>query len=278
MIFNPHARVSVDSYPYDHVVIEDTFSDDLAEELTDCFARSITHAKPIGKVGEVGELHYSALNYTPDLVDIRTSAITHLISQSLRDFVSGLFGISANQYVMLGSHRHLPPSKNGWPHTDCTVVSFPRQNPVFDGCELFQPDSGCVYADDSSDRQPESIKMSRAIACLYYVGIRDWSSGDGGETAIYAADKTTIVKKIPPTHNSLFAFDISPDSLHGFLGSKTLIRDSFIWWYHAPIETVVTRHQASFDRKLAVRQDPWDRWTDVSVPKYPTVDTPDRVN
>ncbi len=47
--------------------------------------------------------------------------------------------------------------------------------------------------------------MARSVACLYYLNHRDWQPGDGGETAIYGEDKKTILRRIPPRDNTLFA-------------------------------------------------------------------------
>ena len=222
-----NAQISIESFPYRHLVIENFLEDELAVAVNAYFDHCIGKAAPVGKVGEVGDLQYSALNYTPDLTDISASAISVFGSDDLRNFICDTLGAQSNDCLMIGSHRHEPPSKDGWPHTDCAVVSYPKNGSRYNGFNVFQPDSGCIYADDTRDRQPDSLKMARSVACLYYHGNHDWQPGDGGETAIYLADKKTIAKKVPPIHNSLFAFEISPDSLHGYLGIAT-IRSGFL--------------------------------------------------
>lgn len=268
LFLSENARISTNSYPYNYLQIEDLFADAMADALRERFESGIAKGAAIGKVGEVGNLVYSAVNYTPTIADIQSSEIAVFATAALRDLICGAFGIPVNDYLMIGSHRHAPPSRNGWPHTDCAIVSFPESGPKYNGFEIFSEDSGCTYADDSRDRQPHSVKMARAVACIYYLGSEDWSEGEGGETAIYGRDGRQVVAKVPPIPNSLLAFEISPFSLHGYLGSPNLTRDSYIWWYHSDISLSIDRHRESFELKTSSGADPWDRWTDASVPKY----------
>lgn len=233
-----------------------------------CFERNVESAAPIGKVGEIGDLVYTARNYTPDVIDLTSSELSVFTSPELKEMVCGLLGTPTNDDFMLGSHRHDPPSTDGWPHSDCAVVSFPKEGPKLAGLNVFQPDSGCNYADDSKWRQPDSRKVARAVACIYYLGSEDWQDGDGGETAIYGLDGKTVVAKIPPVHNSLFAFEISPVSYHGYIASPRKRRDSYIWWYHCELPDLVERSGDAFHYRIDGGQEPWDRWTDKSVEKF----------
>lgn len=262
------AEVSLASFPFRHLVVENVFTDDLAGELLKNFGTGISKAAPIGKVGEVGELKYGALNYTPLLLDFGTSGVAVFAAEELQNFICGILGIRPNKYLMLGSHRHQPPSNDGWVHTDCTVVSFPSQGPRFGAFDIFQPNSGCNYADDSRDRQPKSVKMARAVACIYYLGNSTWRDGDGGETGIFDVDRTSVVKRIAPRHNSLLAFDISPISYHSYLAANNFARDTYIWWYHCGIDEIKDRHKDKFEMRVKSGQDPWDRWTGPDEPKY----------
>ena len=265
------ARIAIDSFPFRYMVIENFLKPALADAAYQAFERAICKATPIGKVGEVGDLQYSAVNYIPDLLDLRYGAASLFCQEDVRMLICGALGADANDCFMLGSHRHEPPSRDGWSHTDCAIVSFPPGGPMVNGMNVFQPNSGCVYADDSLGRQPDARKVARSVACLYYLGNRDWQPGDGGETAIYDDDRKTILRTIPPTHNSLFAFEVSPNSYHGYLGSPNSVRDSMIWWYHCEIPDLIERHQKLFDRRTEQRVDPWDRWTGPEVVKYDTV-------
>jgi hypothetical protein len=67
---NPAAEFQVNSFPYDFVVIRNVFHEHVAQALELVFEKVIAGGKSIGKVGEVGELIYDAINYTPTLWDM----------------------------------------------------------------------------------------------------------------------------------------------------------------------------------------------------------------
>ena len=169
---------------------------------------------------------------------------------------------------MIGMHRHMPPSKPGWAHTDFAIVSFPNIAPNYAGQRVYFHNCGCNYSDDSRDRQPNTIKTARAVACLYYCANRDWLPGMGGETGIFLPDGKTLVASVPPRNNLLFAFEISPLSFHAYLGSQAMQRSSYIWWYHASPGYLAKRHSGAVLGRSNRGADPWDRWTDTTVAKY----------
>jgi hypothetical protein len=266
---NPAAGFNVNSFPYDYVVIQNVFHEHMAQALELVFEKVIAGGKSIGKVGEVGELIYDAINYTPTLWDMRNTPLAVFASPELRTFLAGLFDLQVDENMMIGMHRHNPPSKAGWPHTDFAVVSYPRDPPNVGPFRFFYNGSPCNYSDDSRDRQPDSIKTARAIACLYYIGNDpDWREGMGGETGIYCDRAATLLDKVPPRNNSLFAFAINPFSYHAYLGSAEMRRNSIIWWYHAPPSYLRRRYAPLFEKKLRMKLDPWDRWTELTVAKY----------
>lgn len=267
-LISPKATISLKSFPFRYGFIENVFSTSFAKKLQQFHGTSIVKAKHIGDRNVVGERLYSAINYTPNQIDFANSAIAGLASDALKQFIVGLLGVQANNCIMLHLHRHHPPSKSGHPHTDCAVVSFPAHGPTVNGFKIYQPDSGCIYADDSRDSQPTSRKVARSLACIYYLGIQDWKDGDGGETSMFALDKTTVLEKIPPKHNSLLIFDSNPISYHAYSASESLIRDSIIWWYHDEVDAVMRRHRDKFFLKASLGMEPWDRWTSPSTPKY----------
>ncbi|MEO8493637.1 MAG: hypothetical protein ABI614_01100 [Planctomycetota bacterium] len=123
---NPAAEFHIDSFPYDFVVIRDVFHEHVAQALELVFEKLIAEGKSIGKVGEVGELIYDAINYTPTVWDLRNSPLSIFAAAELRTFLAGLFDLQVDENMMIGMHRHQPPSKAGWPHTDFAVVSYPR--------------------------------------------------------------------------------------------------------------------------------------------------------
>jgi hypothetical protein len=267
-VISSKASFTISSHPFNYLVIEDLFDEGTSFSLAAVFNDLIRSGNQIGKVGEVGELVYDAINFTPKLEHVRSTPISNVLSFELKNLISEIFDIHLDENIMLGMHRHNPPSKPGWTHTDFAVVSFPNIPPNHGSLRVFTDGTGCNYSDDSKHRQPDSIKTARAIACLYYTANQDWTPSLGGETGVYLPDGKTLVASIPPKNNSLFAFEISPLSYHAYLGSETMQRSSFIWWYHASPSYLMKRHAASVAARTRSGLDPLDRWTDASVEKY----------
>lgn len=265
---NPAATITISSYPFNYLVVEDVFEPVLAANLAFLFRELIVGAQGIGKVGEVGELIYDALNFTPTVEHVKETAMSVFASAELREFVSSVFHIRLDENFMLGMHRHNPGSRRGWPHTDFAVVSFPNTPTHFNGWRIFHQGNGCNYADDSRDRQPDSIKTARAVACLYYTANPEWERGMEGETGIYADLGKRLVDRVAPKSNSLLIFEISPISYHGFLGSTQVQRNSYIWWYHSHPRYLLERHALAVELKKGLNMDPWDRWTGEEVAKF----------
>jgi hypothetical protein len=266
-VINPNARFTVSSHPYNHLIVEDLFDEGTAYALAAACNDFARVGKPLGRVGEFGAFLYDALNLTPTPEQVRQTPASVLASAEVRNLIVDVFDIHLDENIMLGVHRHEPPSKAGWTHTDFAIVSFPNLPPNI-GSQRVNLNVGCNYCDDSRDRQPESLKSARAVACLYFTANEPWAPGMGGETGIYMPDGATLAYAVPPKNNLLLAFEISPLSFHTYEGSATLQRNSFIWWYHAPPGYLLNRHAAAVEARVRAGQDPWARWTDETVPKY----------
>lgn len=267
-MINENAKFTISSYPYNYLIVEDLFDEGTAFGLSAVFNDLIRTGRPVGKVGEVGELVYDAINFTPKMEHVKSSPVSNIASTELKNLIAEVFDIYLDENLMIGMHRHNPPSKPGWTHTDFAVVSFPNIPVNHGGQRVYADAYSCNYSDDSKHRQPDTIKTARAIACLYYTANQEWFQGLGGETGIYLPDGKTLVASIPPKNNLLFAFEISPHSYHAYQGSEAMQRSSFIWWYHASPSYLMKRHGESAAARAKSGLDPWDRWTDKSVEKY----------
>lgn len=267
-MINKSARFSISSYPYNYLIVEDLFDEGTAFGLSAVFNDLIQTGRTIGKVGEVGDLVYEAINFTPKLQHVQSTPISTIASVELKNLIAEVFDIYLDENLMIGMHRHNPPSKPGWSHTDFAVVSFPNIPANHGGQRVYAEADQVNYSDDSKHRQPDSIKTARAIACLYYTANQEWRPGLGGETGVYLPDGKTLVASVPPKNNSLFAFEISPHSYHAYLGSAAMQRSSFIWWYHAAPGYLMKRHAESAAARTKAGLDPMDRWTDSTVEKY----------
>ena len=274
---NPNSRLTIRSEPYNYFVVENVFEDHVAWGLSALINDRIQLGRSIGKVGEVGSLIYDAINYTPTVKDALKTPLSVIASVELKRFIAGIFHIELDENLMIGMHRHEPPSKAGWAHTDYAVVSFTKEAVNVFGQRMFYDGCGCNYSDDSRDRQPDTIKTTRAIACLYYTANEDWQPGMGGETGVYMPDGKMLAAAIPPKNNSLFVFEISPISYHAYLGSAAMRRSSIIWWYHADPVYMHRRQADAVEFRTSQKMDPWDRWTDAGVVKYEVMDDSGKV-
>jgi hypothetical protein len=267
-MLNKNRKLSISSFPFNYLRIENCFDEELSHSMSNVFDVKVAEGKPIGKVGEEDDLVYSAINYTPQLADLLYTSIGSIASVQLKNFIGSVFGVSLDENLMIGMHRHNPPSKAGWSHSDFAVVSFPNIPCNFSSHRVFTQDYSVNYADDSALLQPDTLKTARSIACLYYTASNHWSAGKGGETGLFLPNRETLAVKVPPRGNSLLAFEISPLSYHAYLGSASMERNCFIWWYHSPIPYITERYAESIAEKNRMGMDPWDRWTGREVEKY----------
>jgi hypothetical protein len=267
-MFAETAQFTLSSFPFNHMTVVNAFKNDLAIALSNDFEKLIQRGKPIGKVGELAEVEYSAIGYTPTLFEFSNSLFSSLASLELKNAIAEYFGAVLDENITMGLHRHESPSKPGWKHSDFTIVSFPNVPPNLGAQRIYTGDCGVDYADDSRDRQPNTIKSARAIACIYYIANADWKDGMGGETGLYSRDGSQLVTKVAPKNNSLLIFEVSPTSYHCYLGSNAMCRSSVIWWYHASPAYLYKKHEGSVQFRRSLGRDPWDRWTAETVEKF----------
>ena len=84
----------------------------------------------------------------------------------------------------------------------------------------------------------------RGVAIIYYLNNLAWAPGDRGETGLYRAAQDPIehpVVEVPPSNNSLLAFECTPHSFHTFRGNNRYARNSVIVWIHRQKSTVLGR-------------------------------------
>jgi 2OG-Fe(II) oxygenase superfamily len=267
-MFANSAQFSVTSFPFDYMTVCNAFDDEWVSAFSRDFETLIKKGKPIGKVGELEEVSYSAIGYTPTLSEFSNTCFNRLASVELKNVIAELFAAVLDENITMGLHRHEMPSRPGWKHSDFTIVSFPNVPPNLNFQRIYTGDCGVDYADDSRDRQPNTIKTARAIACIYYIANSNWEEGMGGETGLYSQDGSQLLSTIPPKNNSLLVFEVSPTSYHCYLGSNRLCRSSVIWWYHAPPAHVFKKHKRLVRIRQNLGRDPWDRWTADTVEKF----------
>ena len=229
--------VSIEYYdePYRHFILRNIFNAQIYDSMCDLFPKYIERChNPHGLVGSTG-LFYEALIYSMKREDC-VGGWDFFASAMWQKLVASIFNLQFNEYTAYSLHYHAGspdrPSKDGWPHRDLSVCSMsgsvePGQMAIINGGE---------YADDSYDKQPNSIKALRSVAMLYYLNNKP---GQGGGTGVYTNyDASSIVKTISPENNSLFAFEIGPDSYHGYVGAN-YNRSAMVQWFHSSPSYIV---------------------------------------
>jgi Rps23 Pro-64 3,4-dihydroxylase Tpa1-like proline 4-hydroxylase len=76
---------------------------------------------------------------------------------------------------------------------------------------------------------------------VYYLN-NECNGGYGGETAIY--HNGNVVDTVTPKNNRLFAFEVAPDSYHGFLTNLKYERCSLTQWFHQDPALTFSRFNA----------------------------------
>jgi 2OG-Fe(II) oxygenase superfamily len=167
-----------------------------------------------------------------------------LLSRQWHDMIASIFEVDATGHVIAGIHHHRIGSANGAPHTDVNPGWFNDGPPQAPALEFANPDaveytSGKALSDDATPH-----RTMRAVALLYYIANPPWTAGDGGETGLYRARGDNVdrpVMRIPPINNSLFAFECTPRSWHGFISNRVRERNTVIMWLHRTHEDAAAR-------------------------------------
>lgn len=226
-VMNEHEGVAVKTEPYRYVVIDDFFTPDFYQKLVDDFRvilnRGFSETKVHDKFSRFPK--YDAYGFTPDPKEY--SAVNIMRTPEWKQYFAELFGRPLTNDEIMAYHHHLPGSASGWVHSDYSLCSF-VENPLSNGINSWFYD--CTYEDSSEDKQPGTKKVMRAITILYYLD----TEGDGkfgGETGVYSTPDT-LVEKVAPVNNRLFAFECSPHSFHAFQQNRTYPRNTITQWFH----------------------------------------------
>jgi hypothetical protein len=242
--------------PYSYAIIDNLFKPDIYEKICkrspEYIARQPAQA---GEVGDSGKI-YNAIIYTitkkEDLID----GFDFFNSKSWQNFVSNLFDIKLNQHNALSLHWHKgspeSPSKDGWPHADLGICSA-----IDDPSIPIKIIGDCDYGEDSYDRQPNTTKIIKSVAILYYFNNKTpLEPNDGGGTAV-CEDKKIL--EIKPLNNRVFLFEISPKSFHRFIAAK-FDRTAIVHWFHSSPSYIVKRHEALFRERYKKGNDFFEFW------------------
>ena len=100
------------------------------------------------------------------------------------------------------------------------------------------------YTDDSDIVGDDIFKTMRGIVFLYYLNNpNNIDNYTGGGTGFFTGfdGKGKMIKEVRPKNNSLFAFEITPESYHAYVGAN-FDRSAIVQWYHSSPAYMLNRH------------------------------------
>lgn len=236
----PHAfQVQVEAEPFNYIVIDNFFKPEFVESLTQyynkIFSNGLGHKPQTpNKFSPFEEkINYDGFVFSPEPT---TSEPLHLFfSLQWNMFFSNLFDKPTTFGTSFALHYHPYGDRTGWVHNDYATYIFPHKLILPNGVTATKGDEGEIKLTET-EKKVANVKQKRTIAIIYYFNNPEWKQGDGGETGLYASkDEKTLVKKIAPINNRLFAFDISPNSFHAFQ-QNFKERNTIIQWFHADLD------------------------------------------
>lgn len=259
--------------PFRHIILRNVFKPEVYDSLCALFPHYISRcARPHGAVGSEG-LFYNALIYGMQDADC-VGGYEFFVWKGWQDFISSAFQRPFNNHTAYSLHFHAgspqAPSQSGWAHLDLSVCSMAGRPAAEDRLAIIQ---GVEYADDTWSAQPWAPKALRSVAMLYYFNNPQGPECQGGGTVVYGADRSRQ-QVIPAENNSLFAFEIGPDSWHGFEGAN-FDRCAMVQWFHSSPSYIVSRHLPRFQamwRQEGRIFEHWKKenlWTLEHDPDYP---------
>jgi len=254
--------------PFHHIRLSNVFKQHVYDSLCNNFMSYIGRTTPYKD--QPGAVHdYAGYIYGMNRSDC-VNGYDFFIDSLWQEFMSNIFNIELNNHTALSAHWHKAPAKAGFVHRDLNIVSNVRSD------EQIKLTGECYYSDDSIDKQPDSIKMIRSVALLYYLNNKDpWQESDKGGTSVYTGwNFDSFVKEIPPLNNTLFAFEVCPNSFHGFSGSS-FDRSCMVQWFHSSPAYLLHRHLPlvkEFHKKHNSTYERWDPknnpWPIENDPEY----------
>jgi NAD(P)-dependent dehydrogenase (short-subunit alcohol dehydrogenase family) len=227
--------------PFRYVYLTDFFSPGLHRRLCDAFetvrSRGLSDMHSLSRLARFNRYDAWFWLLPPDA----GHPLSLFYSTEWKDYFAQLFDLPLTQDVVAEFHHHAIGSNDGSVHNDYNQCCF-TEEPLPNGINPWY--YRCNYDPALNDMSTGHVKdKMRSIALIYYFNNPDWQPGDGGETALYHKDwdRETAVY-IPPVSNSLLAFEVSPESYHGFIRNNRSERNSLIMWFHTETAEKIARH------------------------------------
>lgn len=220
-------KINVIREPFEHIIVDDFFKPALYEQFTSVFdaiqKRGVTKSKTQAEDRfHAFDMDYDGYVYSPRASLDASNPFRFFYTLEWNYFFEDIFNVSLGFETNFALHHHPPGDRTGFVHHDYVARGFNPANRL---------SNGVLW----SLRPPHPMNCARKIAILTYLDDGSWREGDGGETALYAKDKETIVGKVAPRKNRLFAFNINETSYHAFQTNRR-DRNSLIQWFHVPLD------------------------------------------
>lgn len=233
--------VEVNQVPFNHIYAENFFTDAFHELLCQEFEKVMSQ-------GLADQFSLASFSRFPGydayywLLPPETGYPLNLFySQEWKDHFSRLFGIPLTNDIVAEFHHHQVDSQDGFVHNDYNLCCF-TENRLPNGMNPWY--YTCNYDPAQNDMTTGLVTSHmRSIALIYYFNNDPWLPGDGGETALFNSEQDLAAARLtPPISNSLLAFEVSPDSYHGFRQNFRSERNSLIMWFHTQTDVKLMRH------------------------------------
>jgi hypothetical protein len=220
--------VAVENEPFPHIVVDDFFKPEiytvLCNQFNDIKARGLSREKRADyDKFHAFDMDYDGYLYIPTPTLDQHSPLRLFFSLEWNNFFSKIFKQFTTFETSFALHHHPPGDTTGFVHHDFVDKRFRKNSSLPNG--VIAPEMGSAG----------EMARRRVISLLIYINNPDWQEGDGGETGIYAADGKTLLTKVPPVNNRLFAFQTSMKSMHAFQANLK-DRNCLVQWFHAPSE------------------------------------------
>jgi|GEM_PF-2792135 len=246
----PTHDVVVTEKPFRYTVIDDFFSESfyksLCEQYKDVIARGFSEEGDrhqftrFGDASLVGKYDAYRFNPAPGLGALPTDMLR---LPEWISYFSDLFKVQLTQDELLSYHYHKIGGHTGTAHTDYSLCTF-KNDPLPNRVNSWY--YHCKYENDSDTIPEDCHQVMRSVTLVYYLN-NECNGKHGGETAIYHNGQ--VVDTITPVNNRLFAFEVEPESHHGFLTNSKHERCSITQWFHQ--ESALT-----FSR-FNIKNSPW---------------------
>ncbi len=226
----PAENVMTLKNPYEHVVLDNFFTDSFYKEICNffdsVFKKGFSEVHDNEKFAPFLDVAYPYDGYVKAIHPFEHKVADFFYSNTWNLYLTKIFNRPTSTVITPAFHFHFPNDKTGWVHNDYTKKGFSSTRVLY---------NGIIPHARYGSTQKIDITETRAIAVVYYFG----GSVDkpvGGGTGLYEYVKSKDpVKVVEPLDNRILAFSVSPKSYHAFQ-TNTADRKSIVMWLHVDPE------------------------------------------